>query len=142
MIGYDGVDLVALAQQEIEEQIAQADSYSREREQEAARLYDEIVAEACERAEQEARRAAGHEEQLARQRTFIMALLQSLEALATQVDATRQAFTSDVDRLDALGTRADAAPGDSESNTDTDTGTATATDTEATGEMEAAPPGP
>jgi DivIVA domain-containing protein len=129
MVGYDGVDLVALAQQEIEQQIAQTEQYSREREEEAARLYDEILAEAHERADEvtrsaeaaavatearssarspglsglSGRPAAPDPDQLARQRTFVMALLQALEALATQVDATRRAFSVEVDKLDILG---------------------------------------
>jgi DivIVA domain-containing protein len=135
MVGYDGVDLVALAQQEIEQQIAQTEQYSREREEEAARLYDEILAEAHERADEVTRSAEAaavatearssvrspglsglpgpsgpsglpsgpDPDQLARQRTFVMALLQALEALATQVDATRRAFSVEVDQLDILG---------------------------------------
>jgi DivIVA domain-containing protein len=102
MMGYDGVDLVAMAQQEIEEQIAQTESYSRQREEEAARLYDEILAEAYEEAEQQLGDllSADHHDRLVRQQTMVTAVLQSLEALATQVDATRQAFGFEIDRLE------------------------------------------
>jgi DivIVA domain-containing protein len=101
MIGYDGVDLVTLAQQQVEEQIAQTDAYSRQREEEAARLYDEIVAEACEEAERRFGEALSGDlqEQTARQRTLVLALLQSLEAFATQLDATRQTFGAELDKL-------------------------------------------
>jgi len=104
MIGYEGVDLVSMAQQQVEEQIAQTDAYSRQREEEAARLYDEIVAEAYEEAERRfgAALSGDLEEQTSRQRTLIVAVLQSLEALATQVDATRQTFNSEIDKLELL----------------------------------------
>jgi DivIVA domain-containing protein len=104
MIGYDGVDLVTLAQQQVEEQMAQTESYSRQREEEAARLYDEIVAEAYEEAERQfgAAMSSDLREQTLRQRTLVTAVLQSLEALATQVDATRQAFDAEIDRLELL----------------------------------------
>ena len=104
MIGYEGVDLVSMAQQQVEEQIAQTDAYSRQREEEATRLYDEIVAEAYEEAERRfgAALSGDLEEQTSRQRTLIVAVLQSLEALATQVDATRQTFNSEIDKLELL----------------------------------------
>ena len=111
MIGYDGVDLVAQAQQEIEEQIARTEAYSREREEEAARHYDEIVAEAYEEAERALgdRFASDDHERIVRQRTMIAAVLQSLAALSTQVDATRQAFGFEIEKLD-LGEPPDAGP--------------------------------
>lgn len=104
MIGYDGVDLVTLAQQQVEEQLAQTDAYSRQREEDAARLYDEIVTEAYEEAERRfgAALSSDLQEQTARQRTLVLALLQSLEALATQVDATRQTFGAEIDKLEVL----------------------------------------
>ena len=108
MIGYDGVDLVALAQQQVEAQIAQTETYSREREEEAARLYDEIVTEAYEQAERQLRddRSGDLQARSVRQRTLIVAVLQSLEALATQVDATRQAFGFEMGELEIV----EAAP--------------------------------
>jgi cell division septum initiation protein DivIVA len=104
MMGYDGIDLVAMAQQEIEQQIAQTESYSRQREEEAARLYDEILAEAYEQAEAQLGDllSADRHDHLVRQQTMVTAVLQSLEALSTQVDATRQAFSFEIDRLDLL----------------------------------------
>lgn len=104
MIGYDGVDLVTLAQQQAEEQVAQTEGYSRQREEEATRLYDEIVAEAYEEAERQLGAAMSSDlrEQTVRQRTLIVAVLQSLEALSTQVDATRQAFGAEIDNLELL----------------------------------------
>jgi DivIVA domain-containing protein len=104
MIGYDGVDLVTLAQQQVEEQVAQTDAYSRQREEEATRLYDEIVTEAYEEAERRLSEVMSDDlhEQAVRQRTLVVALLQSLEALATQVDATRQTFGAEIDRLELL----------------------------------------
>ena len=104
MIGYEGVDLVSMAQQQVEEQIAQTDAYSRQREEEATRLYDEIVAEAYEEAERRLSEVMSDDlhEQAVRQRTLVVALLQSLEALATQVDATRQTFGAEVDQLAIL----------------------------------------
>jgi len=104
MIGYDGVDLVTLAQQQVEEQVAQTDAYSRQREEEATRLYDEIVAEAYEEAERRLSEVMSDDlhEQAVRQRTLVVALLQSLEALATQVDATRQTFGAEIDKLEVL----------------------------------------
>jgi DivIVA domain-containing protein len=100
MVGYDGVDLVALAQQEVEEQIAQTEIYTREREQEAARLYDQLLSEAHDRADEQLR--ADHHEQTLNQRNLVGAVLQGLEALATQVDATLQAFTTEVDKMGLL----------------------------------------
>jgi hypothetical protein len=100
MVGYDGLDLVALAQQEIEEQIAQTDLYTREREKEAVRHYEQLLAEAHDRAVEQLR--ADHHEQAVNQRNLVGAVLQGLEALATQVDATLQAFTTEVDKMGLL----------------------------------------
>ena len=107
MIGYDGVDLVTLAQQQVEEQVAQTDAYSRQREEEATRLYDEIMAEAYEEAERRVGEVLSDDlhEQTTRQRTLVVALLQSLEALATQVEATRQTFGAEIDKLELLEDR-------------------------------------
>jgi DivIVA domain-containing protein len=110
LVGYDAVDLVARTQQQIEAQIAQAESYSREREIEAARLYDEMLAEARERAQAEVERegqsrGVGDDESrhdpdaVRRQRVYTGALLQALDALAAQVDATRHAFSFEVEKL-------------------------------------------
>jgi DivIVA domain-containing protein len=100
MVGYDGLDLVALAQQEIEEQIAQTELYTREREKEAVRHYEQLLAEAHDRADDQLR--ADYREQAVNQRNLVGAVLQGLEALATQVDATLQAFTTEVDKLGLL----------------------------------------
>jgi DivIVA domain-containing protein len=134
LVGYDSAEIMARTQQHIETQIAQAEQYSREREEEATQRYDEIVAEARRRAQEEAdrvvraaresgtlvagrpaadtatdggdvgadaqRRAAV--EWLRRQQTYVGALQQALGSLSAQVDATRQAFGADVDRLTDL----------------------------------------
>jgi DivIVA domain-containing protein len=107
LVGYDAAELVARTQQHIEAQIAQAEAYSREREEEATRRYDEIVAEARRRALAETQRlvneatagAGEDEEWLARQQLYAHALLQALDALAAHVHATRQAFTFEISRL-------------------------------------------
>lgn len=131
LVGYDAAELIARTQQHIEAQIAQAEAYSREREEEATRRYDEIIAEARRRALTETQRlvheagagGAGAaepdgdrndgEEWLARQQVYAHALLQSLDALAAHVHATRQAFTFEISRLgdisDGGGTAADIA---------------------------------
>ncbi|MGH9213228.1 MAG: DivIVA domain-containing protein [Acidimicrobiales bacterium] len=118
LVGYDAAELVARTQQQIESQIAQAEAYSREREEEATRLYDDIIAEARRRALSETQRlvhdpgSEGPTEQvdqdwLARQRIYTDALLQALDALAAHVHATRQAFTFEVSRLGDIGEAAD-----------------------------------
>lgn len=123
--GYDPAELLARAQQQVDAQIAQAEEYSREREEEATRLYDQIVNEARERARAEAqaelgsgnggRRIAGGGDgngpstgrlSAQREQGYVNGLLQALDALAAHVDATRQAFTLEVDRLDSRGSPA------------------------------------
>ncbi len=112
MVGYDGLDLVALAQQEIEEQIAQTEIYTREREKEAVRHYEQLVAEAHDRADEQLR--ADHHEQAVHQRNLVGAVLQGLEALATQVDATLQAFSTEVDKMGLLDDPGSAGDGEAE----------------------------
>ncbi|HEY8547927.1 MAG TPA: DivIVA domain-containing protein [Acidimicrobiales bacterium] len=154
LVGYDSAEIIARTQQHIEDQIAQAEQYSREREEEAARRYDEIVAEARRRAQEEAERvvqaareagaleasATGAQgrgahangyggdaeaegqrratEWLRRQQVYVGSLQQALASLAAQVDATRQAFGAEVERLTGLASlpaealSAAAEPGD------------------------------
>lgn len=146
--GYDPAELLARAQQQVDAQIAQAEEYSREREEEATRLYDQIVNEARERARVEAQAelrgtkpgagtaapvrrgwewsdddwsgtgnggrggrsgptgsARGPESGSlggGRQQAYVNGLFQALDALAAHVDATRQAFMVEVDRLGGL----------------------------------------
>jgi DivIVA domain-containing protein len=131
LVGYDSAEIIARTQQHIEAQIAQAEQYSREREEEATQRYEEILAEARRRAQDEAERlvsaaraggAAGGAvapgadgggggaeadrlaaaEWLGRQQTYVGALQQALGSLAAQVDATRQAFGVEVERLAEL----------------------------------------
>lgn len=125
--GYDPAELLARAQQQVDAQIAQAEEYSREREEEATRLYDQIVNEARERAraELQAELGTGNGGRQAnagygpsssrppadREQGYVNGLLQALDALAAHVDATRQAFTLEVDRLDSLDPPA-TNPGD------------------------------
>lgn len=129
LVGYDSAEIIARTQQHIEAQIAQAEQYSREREEEAAQRYDEILAEAHLRAQDEAERlvleqagrggaSAGgagagtgasavdpeaerrrEREWFDRQRTYVSALQQALGALAAQVGATQQAFSMEADRI-------------------------------------------
>lgn len=145
LVGYDSAEIMARTQQHIEDQIAQAEQYSREREEEATQRYEEIVAEARRRAQEEAervvqsareagtladagptrpvratngsggdpeaeaqRRAAA--EWLHRQQIYVGSLQQALGSLASQVDATRQAFGLEVDRLTGLATPPATAP--------------------------------
>jgi len=125
LVGYDSAEIIARTQQHIEAQITQAESFSREREEEAARRYEEILAEARQRAQDEAERYVyeqgasssnqaddrerhpGDREWLARQSAYVGALRQALDSLASQVDATRQAFTFEADKLGEIV----AAPG-------------------------------
>lgn len=125
LVGYDSAEIIARTQQHIEAQIAQAESFSREREEEAARRYEEILAEARQRAQDEAERyvyeqgvsssketddrerSRGDHEWLTRQSAYVGALRQALDSLASQVNATRQAFTFEADKLGEIV----AAPG-------------------------------
>ena len=129
LVGYDSAEIIARTQQHIEAQISQAESFSREREEEAARRYEEILAEARQRAQDEAERyvyeqgassakeaderdrdherARGDREWLARQTAYVGALRQALDSLASQVNATRQAFTFEADKLGDIA----SAPG-------------------------------
>jgi hypothetical protein len=94
MVGYDAAELIARAQVQIEAQIANAEAYSRERELEATQRYDAILAEAQQRADSDV------EPQWAgRQRAYAGAVLHALDAVAAQVDATRQAFSFEVGTL-------------------------------------------
>ena len=109
LVGYDSAEIIARTQQHIEAQIAQAEQYSREREEEATQRYEEILAEARQRARDEASRlvhsaregGAGVDGGGGRgdQQTYVGALQQALGALAAQVNATQQAFGLEVDRL-------------------------------------------
>ena len=119
-VGYDSAELMARTQQEIDTQIARAESYSREREEDAARRYDAIIAEAYQRAEEllEARLPAGElaageassvepgaepsgpdEALLQAQAAQAQAqgLLRALDGLASHIDAARLAFAQQVD---------------------------------------------
>jgi cell division septum initiation protein DivIVA len=96
IVGYDAADLVARAQMQVEAQIANAERYSREREEEAARQYDAILADA----RQQAAAADVDPQWLGRHRAHTTAILKSLDALAAQLDATRTAFTHEVDALE------------------------------------------
>jgi DivIVA domain-containing protein len=103
--------LMAKAQQHIDAQLAQTELYCRQREQEAVRRYDEIVRHARlqvrKEAEQVAHRyratsGAGYnpdQETLQRQQVYIGALLQALDALGAHVQATRQAFATEIGNL-------------------------------------------
>jgi DivIVA domain-containing protein len=108
LVGYDAAELMARTQQQIEAQISQAETFSREREEEASQLYDQFAAEARERAQDEVARLLeengdpnhlGDQQWLERQQTYVEALQQALDALAAQVDATRQAFAFELGRL-------------------------------------------
>jgi DivIVA domain-containing protein len=107
-MGFDSAELMARTQQEIEDQIAQAERYSREREEDATRRYDAIIAEARQHAQEELAASTnlpaaarptgepaggpGSERQLA----HVRGLLQALDGLAAHVDAAREAFASEV----------------------------------------------
>jgi DivIVA domain-containing protein len=103
--------LMARAQQHIDAQLAQTELYCRQREQEAVRRYDEIVRHARSEMRNEAeivaqryRENAGatyspDQEQLQRQQVYLGALLQSLDALGAHVQATRQAFATEISRV-------------------------------------------
>jgi vacuolar-type H+-ATPase subunit H len=103
--------LMARAQQQIDAQVAQAELYCRQREEEATRRYDEIVHEARRQAKVDAERVAhqyrnasgsqysSDQEQVQRQQVYLTALLHALDALATHVHATRHAFTVEFQKL-------------------------------------------
>jgi DivIVA domain-containing protein len=107
--------LMARAQQHIDAQLAQTELYCRQREQEAVRRYDEIVRHARQEMRNEAetvaqryRENAGStyspdQEQLKRQQVYLGALLQSLDALGAHVQATRQAFATEITRVTTTG---------------------------------------
>lgn len=95
IVGHDAAELIARAQVQIETQIANADAYSREREQDAAQRSEAILAEAQKRADHDVEpRWAG------RHRAYTGAVLQALDALVAQVEATRQAFSYEIADLD------------------------------------------
>jgi DivIVA domain-containing protein len=116
IVGYDAAALVERTQAQIEDQIGQAEAYSRDREQQAARRYEEILGEARQRARAEAERApAVHVERaeapepdvidgasFGRRQASLRALVLSLDALSAQVDAIRQAFTFEAAELGGL----------------------------------------
>jgi DivIVA domain-containing protein len=108
----EAIALMARAQQQIDAQVAEAELYCRRREQEALAKYDEILADANRRAHEEAERAAhryratagpggysADQEQLQRQRVYLNALLLAFDALSAHMDATRQAFAMEVEKL-------------------------------------------
>jgi DivIVA domain-containing protein len=105
--------LMAKAQQQIDAQLAQTELYCRQREQEAARRYDEVVRHARLQVKQEAEQVAHRyratsgagynpdQETLQRQQVYIGSLLQALDALGAHVQATRQAFATEIGKLTA-----------------------------------------
>lgn len=131
-MGFDSAELLARTQQEVEEQIARSESYSREREEEAARRYEAIVAEAYERAEEALAAAKGRvtaEGPLppdgegsgavkageptspagavsAAAQTRVDGLLQALDGLAAHIEAARSAFAQEA-ALPAHGDQGD-----------------------------------
>lgn len=121
--GFDAADLMARTQQQIDAQIAQAEEYSREREEEATRLYDQIVNEARQQAgtmddsgtngRPDGKAVESHldaQEQPDRhQQAYVTGLLQALDALAAHVDATRQAFSLEIGRLGEVASGLDGA---------------------------------
>ena len=108
----DAAALMARAQQHIDAQVAQAELYCRQREEEAVRRYDEIVqqarAQAAADAEQvahEYRAVAGpnyssDQERIQRQRVYLRAMLKALDAVGDHLQATRAAFAVEVTHLD------------------------------------------
>jgi len=107
----EAIALMARVQQQIDAQMAEAELYCRRREQEALAKYDEILAEAHRQARDEAERVAqtyraasgpgysADQEQLQRQRVYLVALLRAFDALGAHMDATRQAFAMEVEKL-------------------------------------------
>lgn len=98
IVGHDAAELIARAQVQIEAQITSADAYSREREQDAAQRYDAILAEAQKRADHEI-----EPRWMGRHRAYTGAVLQALDALSAQVDATREAFSFEITDLEPSG---------------------------------------
>lgn len=108
----DAAALMARAQQHIDAQVAQAELYCRQREQEAVQHYDEIVREARAQAAREADQVARHyrdaagadysadKERIERQRVYIRAMLKALDAVGDHLQATRSAFAVEVTKLD------------------------------------------
>jgi DivIVA domain-containing protein len=118
----DAVALMARAQQQIDARLAEAELYCRRREQEALDRYDEILNQAHEQARADAERVAREyratagpgyspdQEQVQRQRVYLVALLRAFDALAAHMDATRQAFAMEVEKL--AGPAPTGAPSD------------------------------
>ena len=108
----DAAALMARAQQHIDAQVAQAELYCRQREQEAVQHYDEIVREARAQAAREAdqvarqyRASAGDDyssdkERVERQRVYLRAMLKALDAVGDHLHATRSVFAVEVTKLD------------------------------------------
>ena len=115
LVGHDAAELIAKAQLQVEAQIAQAEAYAREREEEAARRYEAIIAEARQMAYDQAQRLlvdtpaplpaavsvapAADPAAQQRQQAYAGAILQALDSLAAQVEASRQALTYELDQL-------------------------------------------
>ena len=108
----DAAALLARAQQHVDAQLAQAELYCRQREEEAVRRYDDIVRHAREQAAADAERVA-HEyrasagpsyssdkERIQRQRVYLGAMLKALDAVGEHLQATRAAFSVEVSNLD------------------------------------------
>jgi len=108
----DAAALLARAQQHVDAQLAQAELYCRQREEEAVRRYDDIVRHAREQAAADAERVA-HEyrasagpsyssdkERIQRQRVYLGAMLKALDAVGEHLQATRAAFSVEVSHLD------------------------------------------
>jgi DivIVA domain-containing protein len=124
-VNAETAELVAKAQQQIDAQLAQTELYCRQREQEAVRRYDEIVRHARIQVKREAEQVAHRyratsgagydpdQETLQRQQVYIGALLQALDALGAHVQATRQAFATEIGKLsEATTAAAQPAPND------------------------------
>lgn len=116
-MGFDSVELMARTQQEIEDQIAQTEKFSREREEDATQRYDAIIAEARQQAQEEifkARRSpppaptttpdpgteTASEPTLDRQIAHAEGLLRALDGLSAHIVAAREALTSELQTLD------------------------------------------
>lgn len=107
----EAINLLSRAQRQIEAQVAETERYCRLREQEAHQRYNEIVSGARQHAKEDAERvarayraSAGERyspegERAERTGVWLNALLQSLDALAAHVDATRRTFAVEVEKL-------------------------------------------